>query len=362
MSYNELYEHKRSDTIKWVLTLIAFIVVGVLLAGLIAGWFDKKEELPAVETEQATVADGSMSVMPVSANGIRLMAAERVSDAAVSPQAEMSHTITATIEPASARQNANWSLAWANGSSAWASGKTVTDYVTITPTEEGSLTATLACVKPFSEQVVLTVSAMGNAEKTATCTVDYQQRLTVNSLKLGGATLSTTSCGFKAQVDETHTMEIDYSYSEGTIPYLGTSEDDYNEFICAGIAFTDEFMAAYNRANGSGEDLTKRMKRANLTSSAAHTREIEFTDGAYGNTVFYQLLDGYLTDEVIAAMRTAIGEVGEENVFKVGIFKTDNAISSAYVECDTWYKLGLDLNTVYMATESISVNQSGVVF
>ena len=361
MSNYELYEHKKSDTVKWVLTLIAFIVVGVLIAGLIAGWFDKGEDSLPVQNEAATIQDGGMSVTPSAANGIRLMAAERTATD-VSPLAETSYTITATIEPASARQNANWSLAWANGSSAWANGKTVTDYVTITPTEEGSLTATLACVKPFSEQVILTVSAMGNADKTATCTVDYQQRLNINSLKLGGATLSTTSCGFKAQVDETHTMEIDYSYSEGTIPYLGKSESDYDEFICAGIAFTDEFMAAYNRANGSGDDLTKRMKRANLTSSAAHTREIEFTDGAYGNTVFYQLLNGKLTDEVIAAMRSAIAEVGEENVFKVGIFKTDNAISASYVECDTWYKLGLDLNTVYMATENIIVNQSGVVF
>ena len=75
-----------------------------------------------------------------------------------------------------------------------------------------------------------------------------------------------------------------------------------------------------------------------------------------------QLLKSSVSVPGIAAMRTAIGEIGEENVFKVGIFKTDNAISSAYVECDTWYKLGLDLNTVYMATESISVNQSGVVF
>ena len=361
MSNYELYEHKKSDTVKWVLTLIAFIVVGVLIAGLIAGWFDKGEDSLPVQDETATIQDGGMSVTPSAASGIRLMAAERTATD-VSPLAETSYTITATIEPASARQNANWSVAWANGSSAWATGKTVTDYVTITPTEEGSLTATLACVKPFSEQVILTVSAMGNESKTATCTVDYQQRLNINSLKLGGATLSTTSCGFKAQVDETHTMEIDYSYSEGTISYLGKSESDYDEFICAGIAFTDEFMAAYNRANGSGDDLTKRMKRANLTSSAAHTREIEFTDGAYGNTVFYQLLNGRLTDEVIAAMRSAIAEVGEENVFKVGIFKTDNAISASYVECDTWYKLGLDLNTVYMATENITVNQSGVVF
>lgn len=243
MSYNELYEHKKSDTVKWVLTLIAFIVVGILLAGILAGWFDKKEDAPAAVTEQTTVMDGGMSVTPTSATGVRLMMAQAAAE--VSPLAETSYTIKATIEPASARQNANWSVAWANGSSAWATGKTVTDYVTITPTEEGSLTATLACVKPFSEQVILTVSAMGNADKTATCTVDYQQRLTVNSLKLGGGTLSTDSCGFKAQVDETHSMEIDYTYSEGTIPYLGEGDDGYDEFICAGIAFTDEFMTAY---------------------------------------------------------------------------------------------------------------------
>ena len=34
MSNYELYEHKRSDTVKWVLTLIAFIVVGIMLAGI----------------------------------------------------------------------------------------------------------------------------------------------------------------------------------------------------------------------------------------------------------------------------------------------------------------------------------------
>lgn len=157
-------------------------------------------------------------------------------------------------------------------------------------------------------------------------------------------------------------MEIDYSYSEGTIPYLGKSESDYNEFICAGIAFTDEFIAAYNKANGSGKDITRRMKRVNLSSEYAHTREVEFTDGAYGNTVFYNLLDTSFSDEVMSALRTATNEVGEENVFKVGIFKTDNAISVSYVECDTWYKLGLDVNTVYMATENISLNQNGFVF
>ena len=91
-------------------------------------------------------------------------------------------------------------------------------------------------------------------------------------------------------------------------------------------------------------------------------KQVEFTDGSYGNTVFYGLLNCKFSDEVMSALRTATNEVGEENVFKVGILKTDNAISNEYVECDTWYKLGLDVNTVYMATENISLNQGGFVF
>ena len=65
MSNNELYEHRRSDTVKWVLTLFAFILVGVMLAGIILGWFDKKEEPPAEEeqTEQAAVMDGQGNAM-----------------------------------------------------------------------------------------------------------------------------------------------------------------------------------------------------------------------------------------------------------------------------------------------------------
>ena len=70
MSNNELYEHKRSDTVKWVLTLFAFILVGVMLAGIILGWFDKKEEPPAEEeqTEQAAVMDGEGNAMHSSGN------------------------------------------------------------------------------------------------------------------------------------------------------------------------------------------------------------------------------------------------------------------------------------------------------
>ena len=60
MSNKELYEHKRSDTVKWVITLLGFILVGVMLAGIICGWFGKNEK-PDIEdeTEQAAIMDGN---------------------------------------------------------------------------------------------------------------------------------------------------------------------------------------------------------------------------------------------------------------------------------------------------------------
>ncbi len=364
MSNYELYEHKKSDTVKWVLTLIAFIVVGVLIAGLIAGWFDKGEDSLPVQDETATIQDGGLNVTPVSANGIRLMAGERVVDAGVSAQAETtSYTVTATIEPAGALQKADWSLAWANGSSSWASGKTVTDYVTVSTSEDGGLTATVTLVKPFSEQIILTAAARGNSSKTATCTVDYQQRLVVNSLKFGNVELSTETCNFKVDLFERYYADLDFSYSEGSLAYLGKGDNDYDEFITGGIAFTDEFISAYNSLNGSATDLTRKMNRGNLSSSVQSAKEYDFDTGAAGQGVFDDLLGSVgLTDTTIGYLRAAVNQVGEENVFKFGIFKSTNAISDTYVECDTWYKIGLNADSLFSETNSISVNESGVVF
>lgn len=358
MSNYELYEHKKSDTVKWVLTLIAFIVVGVLIAGLIAGWFDKQEDAPVAVTEQTAAIDGGLSVTPVSANGICLMAAE-LSET----EGGNSYTVTATIEPAGALQKADWSLAWANSSSSWASGKTVTDYVTVSTSEDGGLTATVTLVKPFSEQIILTAAARGNSSKTATCTVDYQQRLVVNSLKFGNVALSTETCNLKVDLFTELTAELDYTFSEGTLAYLGQAANERNELIIGGIAFTDEFIAAYNEVNGSSTDLTRKMNRGNLGSDVENARKYDFDSGAAGQGVFDDLLGSVgLNDTTIGYLRAAVNQVGEENVFKFGIFKDTIAIVDTYVECDTWYKIGLNADSLFSETNSISVNQSVVVF
>lgn len=92
-------------------------------------------------------------------------------------ETELKVTLRATITPENATNKAvDWSVSFVNASSSWASGKTVTDYVTITPTEDGSLIAEVECQEAFGEQIKITVVSRDNPEAVAECTVDYKQK------------------------------------------------------------------------------------------------------------------------------------------------------------------------------------------
>ncbi|MDE6491893.1 MAG: hypothetical protein K2L37_01935, partial [Lactobacillus sp.] len=94
------------------------------------------------------------------------------------------YTLKATVTPADADdKTVDWSVTFSNSASAWANGKTVTDYVTITPTTDGALTATAECKAAFGEQIIITVTARANKEAKATCTVDYQRKLEYTNFK-----------------------------------------------------------------------------------------------------------------------------------------------------------------------------------
>lgn len=83
-------------------------------------------------------------------------------------------TLTATVEPSNATYQAvDWSVSFVNQSSTWASGKTASDYVTVTPTSDGALTATVECLSAFGEQINVTVTSRDNADASATCVCDY---------------------------------------------------------------------------------------------------------------------------------------------------------------------------------------------
>ena len=143
---SELQAHKTSDTIKWILTLIAFILVGIMITGIILGWFEKEDKPEKQE-------DNSIVVTPQeSQSAMRLNTARAAST--------NSYTITATVTPSGATNNdIAWSISWKNANGSWSSGKNVSEYITLT--SDGNIT-TVTLKSAFSEQAIITAQSESN--------------------------------------------------------------------------------------------------------------------------------------------------------------------------------------------------------
>ena len=188
----------------FAIVAIALILIGVLLCGIITEgfrewnpycWFGHEygedgicakcgaekpvEEPPAEEPDE----DGGLQVDPdVQARGMRLSGVKiprpQFAEEGINPLAESAQQLTAVVTPADAiEQEVDWTVAWKNANSTFAKGKNVTDYVTVTPTADGALTANVACLQAFAEQIVVTVRVRENTGIYATATVDYEKRL-----------------------------------------------------------------------------------------------------------------------------------------------------------------------------------------
>ena len=102
--------------------------------------------------------------------------------AAVTTQNEDGQTvqqITATVTPSDALNAiVDWSIAWGETQGSWGSSSQgdISDYLTITPTSDGALTAEVECLAPFGTQAIITANIRGYEEISDTCTVDYVQK------------------------------------------------------------------------------------------------------------------------------------------------------------------------------------------
>lgn len=133
--------------------------------------------------------DGSAELENGEQNGVQLLSAKipRVAYElnGISPQADTAFTLTATVGPDDAvNKVVDWSVTWENGESSWANGKEVTDYVTVTPTTDGAMTATATCMQAFGEKVIITAQVRdGSDDLKATCVANYVQKYLGTSFK-----------------------------------------------------------------------------------------------------------------------------------------------------------------------------------
>ena len=177
--------YRDNSSIGW--KILSLFLALVLVAGIITGvvfWQKGNIVFNPVkqeQTEETPEDSGGAVVGESTGNGVKLMSAkiakEDYAANGISPLAETAYTLTATITPSNATiQDVDWSVEFVNPSSSWATGETVTDYVTVTPTSDGALTANVECLQAFGEQIKVTVTSREISSVKADCTVDYQQK------------------------------------------------------------------------------------------------------------------------------------------------------------------------------------------
>ena len=203
-------------------------LVGVLSDGF-KNWDKFKPDEEQTEQTEETADNGGAIIGESVGSGVKVMSAkiapENYAANGVSAQAETAYTLTATVLPEKASNKAvDWTVSFVNPSSAWATGKTVTDYVTVTPTADGALTANVECLQAFGEQIKVTVTSRNNADATATCLVDYAERVSGYTLTLsnGGVTISSSDPEYTV----TGNSSVSISKGEYT-KTVGTIEENF---------------------------------------------------------------------------------------------------------------------------------------
>ena len=173
---------KRLSAVLFAALLIVALVLSVLTKGFTDWRFEK--ELPVSES-----LDSNIVITPQESDGTMTLSVMRAPEHTVD-NGSATLTITATVFPDNSADNTglDWRMAFKTPTSAWATGKTLSDYMTLTPSGDdvaGSKTVSVKCLKPFGEQIVITATSQDNPEVTASCTADFAQRVESATLKFG---------------------------------------------------------------------------------------------------------------------------------------------------------------------------------
>ena len=349
---NELQKHKTGDKIKWILTLIAFILVGVMFAGILCGWFDKKQPAKDEQEQTSEFTGGAVISDTNEAHGIRLMSSiVAYADGGASAQsAESTYVITATVTPEEAtNKRVTGALSWENSSSTWASGKSVSTYATVEQTSSGVFT--LSVLKAFGEPIIFTVTSEDNSDITASCTVDYVKRVKAVTLNLTGTNVTSTIGNTKMiSCADTFTAGYTVTYSDGTVTgtftggYLTTklSDDLFN--VCKKATTSGNWVFTQSSTTFLSANLSS-VSSATVTSRACdHFISVTGNPGT-GKSQWTQAFYNYVLNNSSSAHATltmpysySFNGVGSSTgTASLGImFRASSvAVAAANVELDT---------------------------
>lgn len=190
---NEFQKHKKNDGIKWIATLTAFVMLAVGVTAAITkgfkdfnpyGWFNKEKEISAIAVDEKgnAMENDKVYSMPSQLNfsGQALLAAA---------ENGVSVNINATVLPVTAEnKKVDWTVEWSDTTKT----EPVSQYVTVTPTTDGSTTARVTCLKSFTGEILIIVTTREGGFN-AMCTVSFIGKPSALAIKGNGVTSSNNS-------------------------------------------------------------------------------------------------------------------------------------------------------------------------
>lgn len=250
------------------------------------------------------------------------------------------------------------------------SAKTVTSYVKVTPDEDGSLNATVKCVKPFSDPIKVVVTARTNRSATAYCVAQYAKRTTVSftpasvfgSTKFSESSVNTVKCADTTAsysvlddylwTDLRANSTIVYSFSSGTlvpVPQGGYFEARPSEELYA--ALQEQGIALDERKfyqNGSA------LYIAEIYNAIAHVTT--YSENESQSASVYSSLQKFCN-----AVASCTGEYDFELRFTWFENLTTESGSDLYTRSVT-YKCKFDRSVAPFIASSAEVSETEIVF
>ena len=109
----------------------------------------------------------------------------------------------------------------------------MTEYLTVTPTTAGALTATVKVLKDFGAQIEVVATSRDNTEKSAVCLFDYVQKITGLTFNMPNISGESTSFTYEFQTTA-YTVAADLKLELKSVPFSVGS---------CNLKFTSEFVS-----------------------------------------------------------------------------------------------------------------------
>ena len=286
---------------------------------------------------------------------------EELAEAGESPVATA--TLTATVHPFEATNKAvDWTVNW--GANAVNGNKDVTEYVTVTPSSDGSTTATVGCYKGFGSDTIIVSVITREGGFSATCTVRFLAFPTELSIDMNGANRITDS-SWNTTIYE---VDVGTNYSFAVVPTNST-------YGSIGGSFTPNYQVT---AVGVGSF----NMRDSLNLRINGTTDYPYTLDEYiNNTITYQYdtyvlhnrymqvsMDGnnvsVLADNVVSGLRDLIdcsGRGATGKIFYSFVNNKEPYVKITVKELNTGLTTSVNVRSVSGVT-SVSLDRSALSF